>query len=50
MITKIRQHEDLIVTGDKKGELKVMKFNYFRGDLKTAPSCITMKSLSTQFI
>ena len=44
MITKLRQDGDTIVTGAKNGELKVMKFNYFRGDLSKAPSCISIKN------
>lgn len=47
MITRIRQHEDLIVTGDKKGDLKVMKFNFFKGDLRKAPPCITIKNVAS---
>ena len=50
MVTKIRQHEDLVVTGDKKGELKIMKFNLFKGDLRKAPSCITIKSVDKNLL
>ena len=53
---KIRQDGDCIVSGDKKGEIKVMKFSLFKGDLSKAPSCITIKAwfyiyhISIQFI
>ena len=46
VITKLRQNGDLVVTGDKKGELKVMKFGLFKGDLSKAPSCIKIKNES----
>ena len=44
MITKLRMDNENIVTGDKRGELKVMKFNLFKGDLNKAPSCISIKN------
>ena len=44
MITQMRVDGNCIVTGAKNGELKVMKFNLFRGDLSKAPSCINLKN------
>ena len=44
MVTKMRVDGNCIVTGAKNGELKVMKFNLFRGDLSKAPSCINIKN------
>lgn len=43
-ITKVKADGDNIVTGAKNGELKVMKFNLFRGDLSKAPSCISIRN------
>lgn len=48
--TRLRQDGDLIVTGDKKGELKVMKFGLFKGDLNKGPSCIKIKNETTSNI
>jgi hypothetical protein len=42
MVTKIRQDGDCIVSGDKKGDIKLMKFSLFKGDLNKAPSCINI--------
>lgn len=44
MITKTRLDGENIVTGAKNGELKVMKFNLFKGDLNKAPSCISIRN------
>lgn len=44
VITRMRVDGNCIVTGAKNGELKVMKFNLFRGDLSKAPSCINLKN------
>ena len=44
MITKIKMDNENIVTADKRGDLKVMKFNLFKGDLSKAPSCISIKN------
>ena len=44
MCTKLRVEGDSIITGAKNGELKVMKFGLFRGDLSKAPSCISIRN------
>ena len=44
MITKMRLDGENIVTAAKNGELKIMKFNLFKGDLNKAPSCISIRN------
>ena len=44
MIVKLKIDGDQVVTGSKSGELKLMKFDLFKNDVKNAPSCISIKN------
>ena len=44
VVFKMKIDGDSIITGSKKGELKVMKFSLFKGDLSKAPSCISIRN------
>lgn len=44
VITHIKTDGELIITGDKKGDLKVMNFNVFKNDIKKGPASFTIKS------
>jgi len=44
VVTNILLDGDCLVTGAKRGELKVLKFNLFKGDLSKAPSCISIRN------
>ena len=44
VITKIKMDNEMVITGAKNGELKIMNFNMFKTDIHKAPSCITIKS------
>ena len=44
VITTIKSDGEYVVTGSKKGELKVMNFNVYKSELAKGPSQITIKN------